>query len=141
MTAAATAAIRARYADEVTARAGSNGVRAAFATVPRERFLGPGRWLIPGPGGYRPTPDSDPARIYRHVLAALDAEAGIDRRGGMLLVTRRPRGLAARFLCGSQFIPRAGAWSEPDADALDGDADGSARVTGDGGWLSTAPVD
>lgn len=73
------AAIRAQYADEVTARAGSPAIREAFATVPRERFLGPGPWKIFEPGvGYLPTRNADPAHIYRDVLVALDAEAGIN---------------------------------------------------------------
>lgn len=73
------AAIRARYADEVAGPAGSPAVRDAFATVPRERFLGPGPWKIRGAlPGYSLTPNADPAHIYRDVLVALDAEAGIN---------------------------------------------------------------
>lgn len=76
---ASIAAIRARYADEVSAGAGSPTVRDAFAAVPRERFLGPGPWKILESGtGYRSTPNADPAHVYRDVLVALDAEAGIN---------------------------------------------------------------
>lgn len=77
--AGSTAAIRARYADEVTARAASPAVREAFATVPRERFLGPGPWKIRGEQpSYLVTPNADPAHVYRDVLVALDSEAGIN---------------------------------------------------------------
>ncbi len=47
----------------------------AFASVPREAFLGPGPWQIVSPG-LKPgvTPDADPAHVYRNVLVTLDAE-------------------------------------------------------------------
>lgn len=274
--AASIAAIRSRYADEVTARAGSGAVRDAFAAVPRERFLGPGPWKIrDAVAGYATTPDADPAHVYRDVLVALDSEAGINNGqpslhaislaaiglspgerlihagcgsgyytaivaelvgasgsvqgweidptlsgiaaenladrpnvtvvarsatagplpaadaiyvsagattpvpawvaalrprgrllfplvgshggGGMLLVTRRPEGLAARFVCSAGFIPCAGAQNQRDAAALDrafqyrwgevrslrldGPPDDTAWVAGEGWWLSTAPID
>jgi protein-L-isoaspartate(D-aspartate) O-methyltransferase len=47
----------------------------AFATVPRERFLGPGPWkILPGarPSKSYMTPDADPARLYHDVLVPLD---------------------------------------------------------------------
>lgn len=53
----------------------SEAVVEAFATVPRERFLGPGPWLV------RPavriaaayaTPDADPRHVYHDVLIAID---------------------------------------------------------------------
>ena len=42
---------RRRYAEELrfTAKVGSRAVIDAFATVPRERFLGPGPWRILSP--------------------------------------------------------------------------------------------
>ena len=46
----------------------------AFATVPRERFIGPGPWrIVPHP--YEPflTPDSDPRWLYHDVLVSIDA--------------------------------------------------------------------
>ena len=44
----------------------------AFATVPRERFVGPGPWRILGPAGHWMTEDADPRRVYRNVLITLD---------------------------------------------------------------------
>lgn len=274
--AASIAAIRRRYAEEVTALAGSPAVHAAFAAVPRERFLGPGPWKIRnGIGGYDVTANADPAHIYRDVLVALDSEAGLNNgqpslhalclaaldlrageavihvgcgtgyytaiiaelvgpagsvqgweieptlaeiaaenladrsnvsvvarsatagplppadviyvsagvttpqrgwadvvrpggrllfpligsfgSGGMLLVTRRSRGLAARLVAGAQFIACAGAQNPRDALALDaafrrpwdsiqslrfGDRpDATAWVAGEDWWLSTAAAD
>jgi protein-L-isoaspartate(D-aspartate) O-methyltransferase len=52
----------------------------AFASVPREAFMGPGPWLIYGGAaltalpGKAETPDADPAHLYRNVLVALDRE-------------------------------------------------------------------
>jgi protein-L-isoaspartate(D-aspartate) O-methyltransferase len=53
----------------------------AFATVPRERFLGPGPWRIRSAmngGQYWTTEDADPRHVYHDVLIALDAERGIN---------------------------------------------------------------
>jgi protein-L-isoaspartate(D-aspartate) O-methyltransferase len=49
----------------------------ALATVPRERFLGPGPWLIKAAdgdlsGAPRPTVDDDPRRVYHNVPIAID---------------------------------------------------------------------
>jgi protein-L-isoaspartate(D-aspartate) O-methyltransferase len=66
------------YAEEL--RAASNlrsaALVQAFATVPRERFLGPGPWQIAAPtppGTYRTTEDADPRHLYHNVLVAIDA--------------------------------------------------------------------
>jgi len=59
----------------------SEAVIRAFATVPRERFLGPGPWQTysdSGRGGYRLTPDADPRHVYHDVLVALDADRRIN---------------------------------------------------------------
>lgn len=68
------------YAEEVRAVSNvrSAALVRAFATVPRERFLGPGPWQIvaPGPPGgvpYRTTEDADPRHLYHNVLVAIDA--------------------------------------------------------------------
>jgi protein-L-isoaspartate(D-aspartate) O-methyltransferase len=44
----------------------------AFATVPRERFLGPGPWAVLEPGGYERVADLAP--LYRDVAVGLDPE-------------------------------------------------------------------
>lgn len=68
-----TAGLRRYYAQLVTARAGlgAGPVRDAFAAVPRERFLGPGPWLIFAGEGYVETPTADPAFAYQDVVIAL----------------------------------------------------------------------
>src|SRR5688572_33395854 len=68
--------LRARYADEVAERVSlrHRAVRDAYAAVPRERFLGPGPWLVlePDMAGYQRTSDDDPAQVYRNVVVSLD---------------------------------------------------------------------
>ena len=49
----------------------------AFATVPRERFLGPGPWRILGQSGFWTTKNTDPRNVYHNVLIALDEAKGI----------------------------------------------------------------
>jgi protein-L-isoaspartate(D-aspartate) O-methyltransferase len=70
---------RRRYAEELrfTARLGSRAVIDAFATVPRERFFGPGPWRALSPmalGEYWTTEDADPRHLYHDVLIAIDEE-------------------------------------------------------------------
>jgi len=72
-------AIRHFYAEEIRAVANvrSAALVRAFATVRRERFLGPGPWQIvaPVPEGafpYRTTEDADPRHLYHNVLVAID---------------------------------------------------------------------
>jgi protein-L-isoaspartate(D-aspartate) O-methyltransferase len=51
----------------------------AFATVPRERFVGPGPWRIfHFADGYWTTPDADPRHLYHNVLVALDESTGLN---------------------------------------------------------------
>jgi protein-L-isoaspartate(D-aspartate) O-methyltransferase len=71
------AQVRAWYAEELrfAGPVASEAVVRAFASVPRERFLGPGPWRINDDarrGGYRTTPDADPRHVYHNVLVALD---------------------------------------------------------------------
>src|ERR1700726_2365004 len=78
-----TAEARQRYAEELrfTARVKSHGVVAAFATVPRERFVGPGPWRVMSPmnmAGYWTTEDGNPRHVYHDVLIALDEPRGIN---------------------------------------------------------------
>src|SRR5580700_11306901 len=57
----------------------SERVIKAFATVPRERFVGDGPWRIIPPGrAPRMTPDSDPCHLYDNVLVSLDADRNIN---------------------------------------------------------------
>lgn len=51
----------------------------AFATVPRERFVGPGPWrLLNLIDGYWTTPDDDPRWLCHNVLVALDEARGLN---------------------------------------------------------------
>jgi len=77
------------YAAELrfTARVSSPAVVDAFATVPRERFVGPGPWRILSPlvsGEYWTTTDADPRHVYHDVLIALDEARGINNGGPSL---------------------------------------------------------
>ncbi len=68
---------RAWFADELrhTARIQSPALVAAFATVPRERFCGPGPWRLLSPmrmADYWTTEDADPRHLYHDILVAID---------------------------------------------------------------------
>src|SRR6266568_6114676 len=74
--------IRRFYAEEIQAVANlqSAALVDALASVPRERFLGPGPWDVamsdprrPGAVVYRKTPDANPRHLYHNVLVAIDA--------------------------------------------------------------------
>jgi protein-L-isoaspartate(D-aspartate) O-methyltransferase len=75
-------AARRFYAEELrfTARLRSPAVVAAFASVPRERFAGPGPWRILSPTAHAKywITDADPRHLYRDVLVALDEARGIN---------------------------------------------------------------
>ncbi len=62
------------YAEELCRINGisSPAILAAFATVPRERFVGPGPWIIQSSGSSWFTEDADPAHVYRDSLIVLD---------------------------------------------------------------------
>lgn len=75
------------YAALLAAQAGSadSRIERAFATVPREDFLGPGPWrVVVSPWSARTgsslvaTPNADPVYIYRNALVALDPDKGIN---------------------------------------------------------------
>lgn len=76
----ALAAVRERYARDILARAAIKHprVEAAFATVPRERYLTPPPWLIFSPGGFLDESTSDPVKLYGDVLVVLDRAKGIN---------------------------------------------------------------
>ena len=67
-------AARRFYAGELCRlnRISSPAIFAAFATVPRERFLGPGPWIIQSGGSSWSTEDADPTHVYRDALIVLD---------------------------------------------------------------------
>lgn len=50
----------------------------AFATTPRERFVGEGPWQVFGWSGYRTTPTADPVYLYSDVLIGLVPERGLN---------------------------------------------------------------
>jgi len=59
----------------------SSAVVNAFATVPREEFVGPGPWRIKSPmdlAEYWTTDDDDPIHVYHDVLIALDEARGVN---------------------------------------------------------------
>src|SRR5215467_13372712 len=74
------AVIRRAYAKQILAWATPSDPRleAAFAAVPRERFLDPGPWPIMRYGGYVPTPDADPVYLYDDVLIGIAPERGLN---------------------------------------------------------------
>jgi protein-L-isoaspartate(D-aspartate) O-methyltransferase len=77
---AAPEAFRQFYAEEIAVIGGIDSPRIvnAFASVPRERFLGPGPWsLCIGDGSgmqfkYRRTPDDHPRHVHHNVPIAID---------------------------------------------------------------------
>lgn len=74
---------RRAYAEELqfTAHVRSPGLVAAFAKVPRERFVGPGPWRIRSPmdmAAYWTTANADPRAVYHDVLIALDEPRGVN---------------------------------------------------------------
>jgi protein-L-isoaspartate(D-aspartate) O-methyltransferase len=73
-------AARQFYAEELKylAHLSSRAVFAAFATVPRERFVGPGPWRVLGSGEFWKTEDADPRHVYHNVLITLDEAKGIN---------------------------------------------------------------
>jgi protein-L-isoaspartate(D-aspartate) O-methyltransferase len=50
----------------------------AFASTPRENFVGPGPWKVFAGGAYVETPSDDPAFLYQDVVVSISAERGIN---------------------------------------------------------------
>ncbi len=73
-------AARRLYAEELRflSHMSSHALLASFATVPRERFLGPGPWRFLHLGRLWTTENADPRHVYHDVLIALDEAKGID---------------------------------------------------------------
>ena len=92
--AADVAPIRRFYAEEIAMLGGveSPAILEAFATVPRERFLGPGPWnLCLSDTGqsfkYRQTPDDHPRHVYHNVPIAIDEARILNNGQPSLLAT------------------------------------------------------
>src|SRR5437879_12234261 len=69
------------YADLVTTSAGAatnERLKEAFASTPRERFVGAGPWKVFAGGNYVETPSDDPAFLYQDVVVALAPERRIN---------------------------------------------------------------
>ncbi|MEM6694225.1 MAG: methyltransferase domain-containing protein [Pseudomonadota bacterium] len=76
------------FCDDLRLRAGldddeaARRVLAAFRSVPREDFAGPGPWHIHSAlaplAPPKPTPDADPRWLYHDMLVVLDREKGIN---------------------------------------------------------------
>ena len=68
------------YASYIVRSAGaaSQALIQAFATTPREHYLGPGPWPIFVGSGYLPTVSDDPRQLYQDVLVGLAADRGIN---------------------------------------------------------------
>ena len=68
------------YAEEIEATCGltTPALARAFATVPREEFVGPGPWMVQGGGDLfapvRRTADADPRRVYHNLSIAIDPD-------------------------------------------------------------------
>lgn len=77
----ALAKARQAYARQMLAIAGIDSdppLEQAFATVARERYLGPPPWRMTAGRGYRLVPAHDPIRLYEDELVALAPERGIN---------------------------------------------------------------
>jgi protein-L-isoaspartate(D-aspartate) O-methyltransferase len=76
------AASRAFFASLVTANVGisrpDHPLRVAFASTPRERFIGNGPWRVFTPVGYIETPCDDPALLYQDITVALEEQGTIN---------------------------------------------------------------
>lgn len=73
---------RTLFASLTVARVGitdpDSRLRAAFASTPRERFVGPGPWRIFTPSGYVETVSDDPTMLYQDVVVALTNDSPIN---------------------------------------------------------------
>jgi len=142
---------------------------AAFARVPRERFVGPGPWQImsvgESPAGpvYWTTPDADPRRVYHDVMIALDAARQINNGqpsavGRWLDALDLAPGMSVLHVgCGAGYYSAIAAEAVGETGrvvAVEIDADLAARaranladrgnvevVTGNGGEVASGPFD
>lgn len=72
--------LRRWFAEDVLLQAGVDSPRMedAFATVPRDRFLGPGPWTLYVPRTRTTRRVSDPSMLYHNVLVAIDEDKGLN---------------------------------------------------------------
>ncbi len=78
------ARVRRFHAEDVCFPSDNRRLIDAFATVPREAFVGPGPWLIQNrhtAPHYAPTKDADPRHLYHDAHIALDASGFINSGG------------------------------------------------------------
>ena len=76
-----TNALRTFFGNLVTANAGippGSELAAAFASTPREEFVGPAPWKIFTPGGYIETLSDDPAFLYQDVVVSLGTKGPLN---------------------------------------------------------------
>ena len=68
------------FAELMTAIAGvpHSPLTSAFASTPRERYLGPGPWKVYDGHGYTQTPTADPTLLYQDIVVAIEEERGIN---------------------------------------------------------------
>jgi protein-L-isoaspartate(D-aspartate) O-methyltransferase len=99
------------YAEELCRinRISSSAILAAFSTVPRERFVGPGPWMIQTSGTQFFTESDDPRNVYRDALIVLDAAKRLNNGQPSLwafhlsLLDVRPGDRILHFGCGSGY--------------------------------------
>ncbi|QFY59602.1 methyltransferase domain-containing protein [Rhizobium grahamii] len=85
---------------------GDEALLQAYATVPRERFLGPPPWKMAGWGGYVDTSE-DPSVVYQDALFALQHERHINNGSPSL----HARGIHKLALCRGKTVCHVGAGS------------------------------
>lgn len=71
--------VRRFFAEEIQyfANVKNPALVAAFESVPREKFIGPGPWKI-GLTGFVETPDSDPRHVYHNLPISLDESRNLN---------------------------------------------------------------
>jgi protein-L-isoaspartate(D-aspartate) O-methyltransferase len=74
-------AYRAFFARLVTSHAGvpaGSKLETAFATIPRENFVGPPPWRVFTPSGYLQAPSDDPICLYQDVVVGMEKEGTLN---------------------------------------------------------------